>query len=137
MRRAWLLALLVGGCSGGAEIAAARMTMQTGGGLMASDVGAVEILVLEGEGATCARVLTPLSPLDDPKLVVVAHALFANDGTTPHLSIPANKKLVFYAAAYRTASSRARIGRGCAEQTLAPGSSVGVTILISAEQQTN
>jgi hypothetical protein len=143
MRRAWTamaataaaLACAMGGCGGGSDVASASMALQTSGGLMASDVGAIELLVLDGAGATCARALAPVSPLDDESLVVVAHALFGNDGQPKHLSIPAGKKLVFYAEAFRSATSRSRLGRGCAEQQLGAGASAGVTILISADQQ--
>ncbi|MDB4965286.1 MAG: hypothetical protein JWN44_975 [Myxococcales bacterium] len=128
----------LGGCGvSGAEVASARMSLQTSGGLMPTDVGAVEILVLDGEDPTCAHALTPASPLDDPALVVVAHGLFATDTVAKHLSIPAGKKLVFYAEAYSSTKSRVRLGRGCAEQSLSAGASAGVTILISAEAATH
>ena len=50
-----------------------------------------------------------------------------------HLAIPAGKPLDFYAEAFATtAPNRTRIGRGCVTQTLAAGSSTGVTIVVSA-----
>lgn len=128
------LALLVSGCGGGSGVASAQMSL-TASGLSPSDVGAVEILVLDGAGASCARALAGGSPLDDPTLQVVAHALFtiSGDGSAKHLGIPANRALVFYAEAFRSpAPPRQLVGRGCAEQSLAPGVSSSVSITISA-----
>lgn len=122
-------------CSGapGGDVASAQMSLSTTSGLQPSDVAAVEILVFDGAGAGCARVLAGSSPLDDSGLVVVAHALFTVDGTPKHLAIPAGKPLDFYAEAFATtAPNRMRIGRGCATETLAAGSSTGVSIVISA-----
>ncbi len=126
--------LVVGGCGSGAgEVASAEMALSTTSGLAPSDVAAVEILVFDGANAGCVRVMTGASPLDDPGLVLVAHALFDIDGTPKHLAIPAGKPLDFYAEAFRTtAPNRTRIGRGCVDETLAAGAQTGVTISISA-----
>jgi hypothetical protein len=134
MRAALALAVVVvGGCGGsGGDVASAQMALATSG-LSASDVAAVEILVFDGASAGCARVLAGTSPLDDAGLVVLAHALFVVDGTPKHLAIPAGRPLDFYAEAFATtAPSRRRIGRGCVSQTLAAGSTAGVTVSISA-----
>ncbi len=137
MRAALAVALVLAGCSGGgAEVASAEMALSTSSGLSPSDIAAVELLVFDGANAGCARVMTGTSPLDDATLVLVAHALFVIDGsgTTKHLAIPAGKPLDFYAEAFgSSAPTRARIGRGCVSQTLSAGSSVGVTISISAD----
>lgn len=131
MRRA-LLAFLLAGCGCGAgDVASAQMALGTSG-LSPGDVGAVEILVLAGDDATCAHVLALPSALDDPSLDVVAHALFTVDGAAKHLSIPAGRRLAFDAEAYRSALDRTRVGRGCAEGELAAGSSAGVNITITA-----
>jgi hypothetical protein len=135
MRRALVVAFLLAGCGGGgAELASAEMALAPQSGLSPSDIGAVELLVFDGANAGCARVMTGSSPLDDPTLLLVAHALFTIDGsgTPKHLAIPAGKPLDFYAEAFRSsAPNRVRIGRGCVSQTLAAGAA-GVTISISA-----
>jgi hypothetical protein len=119
------------GCSGELPVAETSMSLGTAG-LSPSDLGSVMVLVL-GNG-TCARALLPPSPLDDPELEVLRHALFTVDGAAKHLSIPAERKLVFYVEAYRSADgSGPRLGRGCAEATLQSGSSTGVSITISAD----
>ncbi|HEX8950851.1 MAG TPA: hypothetical protein VF997_14835 [Polyangia bacterium] len=139
MRAALLLALVavavaVGGCGGGSDVASAEMALSASG-LLPSDVAAVEILVFDGANAGCARVLTGATPLDDAGLVLVAHALFTIDGTPKHLAIPAGKPLDFYAEAFRTpAPNRVRIGRGCASQTLAAGAAATVSISITATE---
>ena len=131
-----LLALLVGaaGCGGESTVEPVRLALDTSSGLAPGDVGSVEILVLGGDRATCARALQPMSPLDDPELEVVRHALFTVDGTAKHLTgIPADRHLVFYAEAFRSANGqRPRVGRGCAEQTLSSGKSAGVSITLTA-----
>ncbi len=134
MRRSSALALarLVAGCGGGApDVASAQMALTTSG-LSPSDVGAVEVLVLEGTDAGCAHLAMLASPLDDGSLTLVAHALFTVDGLPKHLSIPAGRKLTFWAEAYRSPSDRTVVGRGCLEQTLAAGESSGVTLTITA-----
>ncbi len=125
MRALWLIALLAG-CGEAETAIALRMS-----GLMASDVGSVQVLVLGG--ATCERVLLPMEPLDDPELELVAHALFVADGTTKRLTAPADRALVFYADAFKSPDGkRPRVGRGCAETTLSSGRSTGVAITITA-----
>jgi hypothetical protein len=115
------------GCGGDAAVGEMRLALT--GGLSAADIGSVEVLVLGGPSATCARALAPQSPLDDPELTVVAHALFTFDGTAKHLAVPADEALVFYAEAFHSPDGeRPRIGRGCAEGELAGGHSGGVTI---------
>jgi hypothetical protein len=132
------LALVVAGsvaaCGAPADdVASAQMALSTTSGLSPSDVAAVEILVFDGASGGCARVLAGTSPLDDSGLLVVAHALFTVDGTPKHLAIPAGKPLDFYAEAFATtAPGRMRIGRGCVTETLAAGSSTGVSIVLSA-----
>ncbi len=133
----WAIAggvFLWAGCGGGGGGATSvSMTMTAASGLAPSDVGSVEILVLDGAMATCDRALAPPSPLDDPSLMVVAHALFNADGTAKHLSVPAGQHLVFYADAFKSPDGgRPRVGRGCSEGTLAAGSSVGVSIMLGA-----
>ena len=93
-----VLALMLGGCGGAAELASAEMALSTSG-LAPSDVAAVEVLVFDGANAGCARVMSGTSPLDDAGLVLVAHALFTIDGAPKHLAIPAGKPLDFYAEA--------------------------------------
>ena len=134
-----LLALGVGllglaaapGCGSGDDVASAAMALSPEG-LGPNAVGAVEVLVLDGSGASCTRALAVAEPLDDAGLDVVAHALFTIDGTAKHIRIPSGRTLVFYADAYRSADDRTRIGRGCAEAKLRAGSSSGVTIPIIA-----
>jgi hypothetical protein len=127
------------GCGAGPEAASASMGLTTSG-LSESDIAAIEVLVLDGDGASCTRALRGGSPLDDPGLELVAHALFTVDGTAKHLSIPAGRRLVFYAEAFASAGvgpgapGRTRIGRGCVEQSLAAGASSGVMITISANE---
>jgi hypothetical protein len=110
------------------------MSLHTAGSLGMGDVGSVVLLVLEGDKASCKRALEPASPLDDPELDVVRHALFTVDGAAKHLSLPADRPLVFYVEAYRSADgSGNRVGRGCSEATLDAGKSSGVSIVISAD----
>lgn len=135
MRRAALLALLVAGC--GADdgpVASARMALGTAGGLGASSVGSVLVLVLGGAHASCAEALGPASPLDDPDLDVLRHALFTVDGTAKHLSIPAGRPLVFYAEAYASSDGTPPVvGHGCAEATVAAGASAPIAITLSGD----
>jgi hypothetical protein len=129
-----LVLLALAGCAV-PDATATRMELHTEDGLGASDVGSVVVLVLGGSRASCARALEPASPLDDPELEVVRHALFTVDGSAKHLSIPAGQRLVFYAEAYRSDDgSGARVGRGCSEATIAPGESGGVSIALSASR---
>ena len=66
-------------------------------------------LLLSGPRASCMRALQPESPLDDPELEVVRHALFTVDGAAKHLSgIPAGDPLVFYAEAFQSIQFRTR-----------------------------
>src|SRR6185312_2011226 len=58
-----------GGDAGSGEVASAAMALTPGTGLSPSDVGAVEILVFDGGNASCARVMSGTSPLDDAGLV--------------------------------------------------------------------
>jgi len=131
---AFVVAGSLAACSAPAdEVATAQMALSTTSGLSPSDVAAVEILVFDGATGGCARVLAGSSPLDDSGLAVVAHALFTVDGTPKHLAIPAGKPLDFYAEAFATtAPNRMRIGRGCVTETLAAGSSTGVSIVLGA-----
>jgi hypothetical protein len=135
MRRArhfaCIVALALAGCADLPPTASARLALGTSD--LATAVGAIEVLVLDGADPTCRHALMGASPLDDPSLDIVAHALFAVDGEPKHLSIPAGKKLVFYAEAFDSpAVGRARLGRGCAEQMLSAGASAPITIVISA-----
>ena len=126
---------LASGCGGGDRtVESVPMALHTESGLNPADVQSVEVLVLGGERATCARALQPQSPLDDPELDVLRHALFTVDGSAKHLSgIPADRPLVFYVEAFKSPDGqRPRIGRGCAEETLAAGKSSGVSISIEA-----
>jgi hypothetical protein len=97
-------------------------------------VQSVEVLVLGGDAATCARALRPASPLDDSELMVIRHALFAVDGSAKHLSgVPAGQHLVFYAEAFKTPDGqRPYVGRGCAESELHAGAAEGVAITLTA-----
>ena len=132
--RALALAAFLIGCGAAEPIAETRMELHTASGLGAADVGSVMVLVLDGAKATCTRALEPASPLDDPELAVVRHALFTVDGSAKHLSIPAGRHLVFYAEAYRSTDGQPpRTGRGCAEATLKEGSSTGVSITLVAD----
>jgi hypothetical protein len=134
MKRALLAAFLLAGCGDATSVTSVKMTMDASSGLEASQVGSVEILVIDGPTATCMRVLQPHSPLDDPELEIVAHALFTLDGTAKHLAgIPADRHLVFYAEAFQSPDgARPRIGRGCSEGQLAAGSSAAVSIVLTA-----
>ncbi|HEY2745773.1 MAG TPA: hypothetical protein VGL86_14155 [Polyangia bacterium] len=133
--RGLALVLLLGGCGGATEVAEAQMALSPSSGLSPGDIAAVEILVFDAASGGCARVLMGTSPLDDPGLVIVAHALFDIDGTPKHLEIPAKKALDFYAEAFATtAPNRMRVGRGCVDQTLDAGASTDVSISISADQ---
>ena len=132
--RPMLLALLFStACGGGATVSSMQLALAPGSGLAPGDVGSVEILVLGGARPTCARALAPASPLDDPELEVVRHALFTVDGTAKHLTgIPAGEPLVFYAEAFQSPDGkRPRVGRGCAAATLAAGKSAGVSITLT------
>jgi hypothetical protein len=133
--RGLLLALLLAGCGGATEVASAEMALSPSSGLSPGDIAAVEVIVFDAASGGCGRVLMGTSPLDDPGLEIVAHALFTIDGTPKHLEIPAKKALDFYAEAFATtAPDRMRIGRGCVDQTLGAGASTDVTISISADQ---
>jgi hypothetical protein len=134
MRRLLLVTLLAGGC-GAAESEVSSMQLSLGSsGLMASDVQSVQVLVLGGPQATCDHALQPHSPLDDPELTVVRHALFTFDGTARKLTgIPADQPLAFYVDAFATPDGRRpRVGRGCSENTLEEGKSTGVSITLEA-----
>lgn len=133
MRRALAFALLAG-CGGAPAPTSVHMTMDAASGLTASEVRSVEVLVIGGKTATCARALKPHSPLDDPELEILMHALFTVDGGAKHLGgVPADRHLVFYAEAFHSADGqRPRIGRGCSEGQLAAGSSSGVSIVLTA-----
>lgn len=123
------------GCGGGADLASAEMQLSASG-VPPSAIAAVELLVFDGSNAGCARALSGASPLDDPGLDVVAHALFTIDGGKKHLALPSGRKLVFYAEAFTTAAAnRTRVGRGCVEETLAAGSSSGVSITITSSTE--
>ena len=131
--RLCFFSLLVG-CAA-EPIAQMHMQLDSGGGLAPSDVGSVVLLVLDGPRASCMRALEPPSPLDDPELEVVSHALFTVDGTAKHLTLPAERKLVFYVDAFNSPDGRPpHVGRGCSEATLAADRSSGVAITISADQ---
>ena len=132
MRRV-LLALLLCGCGGAAgDVASAEMALGTDG-LSPSEVKAVEVLVIAGSGADCPHLLSLPSPLDDPALDVVAHGLFTVDGAAKHLTIPAGRRLGFYAEGYDgSGAGRRRVGRGCAERELKAGASSGVMITLGA-----
>ena len=90
--------------------------------------------MFDGANAGCARVMSGTSPLDDPGLVLVAHALFTIDGDRPSTwRIPAGKPLDFYAEAFASTTAAARAsGAAASRQSLAAGGSTGVTIAISA-----
>lgn len=125
--------LVVAGCGEVSSFEEMRFALDHGSGLHAGDVGSVAVLVLGGAQATCDRAEQPHSPLDDPELQVLVHALFLVDGGPKHLSIPSGQHLVFYVDAYRSADGRRpRVGRGCAEGTLQPGQSTGVSITLLA-----
>lgn len=127
----YALALVVAGCGGAADVASAEMRLSASG--VPSTIAAVELIVFDGASGGCTRALAGVSPLDDPGLDVVAHALFTIDGTQKHLALPAGRKLVFYAEAFATtAPNRARVGRGCVEETLTAGSAAAVSITIAA-----
>jgi hypothetical protein len=134
MKALLLVGFLAAGCGADATVGEVQMALG-GSGLQVSDVGSVEILVLGGDRATCMRALQPQSPLDDPELEIVRHALFTVDGTPKHLTgIPADRPLVFYAEAFKSPDGhRPRIGRGCTEDTLASGKSAGVSITLTAD----
>jgi hypothetical protein len=131
----WLALTLLVGCGGSSEgISSVSMALWTSSGLDPANVQSVEVLVLGGNAATCARALQPVSPLDDPELTVVRHALFAVDGSAKHLGgVPAGQHLVFYAEAFKTPDGqRPYVGRGCAEGELHAGASEGVSITLTA-----
>jgi hypothetical protein len=131
MMRAIVVFMMLG-CAAEAPVGETSMSLGTGEGLSPADVGSVLVLVLGNAG--CARALQAPSPLDDPELQVLAHALFAADGAAKHLSLPADRPLAFYVEAYRSMDgSGGHIGRGCAEATLAAGRSSGVSITITAD----
>jgi hypothetical protein len=122
------------GCGGdaGDDVAAVHLTLGASN-LAPADVASVELLVLGGANPTCAAALAHHSPLDDSALEVLVHGLFAVDGASYRISVPAGRHLVFHADAFKDPDGRApRIGRGCAEATLAPGSAVGVPITLTA-----
>jgi hypothetical protein len=129
----WLLLLLCG-CGGSAGVSSVQMALGTASGLDPARVKSVEVLVLGGDSASCARALQPASPLDDPELTVLKHALFAVDGSAKHLGgVPAGQHLVFYAEAFESPDGvRPYIGRGCAEGELTAGASQGVSITLTA-----
>jgi hypothetical protein len=131
-----LLCILAMGCGSDLPATETQMSLHTAGSLGMGDVGSVVLLVLAGNKATCKRALEPASPLDDPELDVVRHALFTVDGAAKHLSLPADRKLVFYVEAYRSQDgSGNRVGRGCTEATLDADKSSGVSITITADDQ--
>ncbi|HZS40640.1 MAG TPA: hypothetical protein VFF06_27595 [Polyangia bacterium] len=134
MKRALAMVAFLAGCGNSPQPTAVHMTMDSSSGLSASQVGSVEILVIGGPRATCMRAMQPASPLDDPELEILMHALFTLDGSAKHLSgVPADRPLVFYAEAFQGKNGeRPRIGRGCSEGQLAAGSSSGISIVITA-----
>jgi hypothetical protein len=120
------------GCGGELPVAETAVALHTEG-LQASDLGSVLLLVLGN--ASCAHALLGPTPLDDPEIEVVRHALFPADGAAKHLAIPAGRLLAFYAEGYASGDgSGVRLGRGCTEATLQEGKSTGVTITISADR---
>jgi len=139
MKRALAIAAMIfgAGCGGASPPTMLHMTMDASSGLQASQVGSVEVLVIGGPRATCMRALQPQSPLDDPELEILMHALFTVDGSAKHLTgVPADRLLVFYAEAFHGMNGeRPRIGRGCAEGQLAAGSSSGISIVITASSE--
>src|SRR5262249_40388329 len=122
-----------GGC-GGTSIEGMSVALSAGSGLDPADVQSVQVLVLGGDRATCDRALQPHSPLDDPELVVVRHALFTVDGAAKRLSgIPAGEPLVFYVDAFKSPDgSRPRVGRGCTEATIDAGQSAMISITLQS-----
>jgi hypothetical protein len=100
--------------------------------LSAGQVRSALVLVLAGDGATCDRALRLASPLDDPELDVVAHALYVVDGTVKRLGgLPADTRLTFYGEAFDNPEGRRPlIGRGCTEVTLPAGRAEGVTLVL-------
>jgi hypothetical protein len=137
MRKLLLVAALgcfAAGCGGVESVSTVQMALDTASGLTPADVGSVQILVLGGERATCERALAPVSPLDDPELEVLRHALFTVDGSAKHLTgVPAGRPLVFYADAFKSPDGAPpRTGRGCAEGMLAAGASSGISITLTA-----
>jgi hypothetical protein len=134
MNRLLVAAMLLGGCGGASGVGEMHMAVDGASGLRSSQVGSVAVLVLGGDRADCDHALKPRSPLDDPSLTVLAHALFVVDGSSKRLTgIPAGEKLVFYVDAFDSADgSRPRVGRGCTETTLQAGQAGGVSITLTA-----
>jgi hypothetical protein len=129
--RALLFILLVG--CGGAAVEERALRLETHG-LAPADVGSVLVLVIGGERATCARARAAPSPLDDPELEVLRHALFTSDGTSKKLAVPAEVPLVFYGEAYKAPDGqRPPVGHGCVETTLPAGKATGVSLIITAD----
>jgi len=126
------VASLLVGCGGAAGVDDMRLALDATSGLRASQVGSVVVLVLGR--ADCARALAPHSPLDDPSLVVVAHALFTVDGNPKRLGgLPAGEPLTFYVDAFDSPDGRRpRVGRGCAEATLSSAQASGLSIMLTA-----
>ena len=115
------------GC-GGSDVGQAQMALHTSG-LEPSQLAAVEVLVLGGPSATCARALAGHSPVDDSALDILAHARFSAAGGVEHLRLPAHQPLVFYAEGLD--GNDKRVGRGCTPMTL-DGDSTPVVITITA-----
>jgi hypothetical protein len=136
MKRA-LMALLLAGCGAPSSAPSVKISMDAASGLTASQVGSVEILVIGGASPTCMRTLAPHSPLDDPELEILMHALFTVDGSSKRLTgVPADRPLVFYAEAFQSPDgARPRIGRGCTEATLGEGQSAGISIVLTAASE--
>jgi hypothetical protein len=128
------LALWLAGCGGGAGVSAMQLAVDGTGGLRASQIGSVAVLVLDGDHPDCAHATALRTPLDDPSLRVDAHALFTVDGTPERLTgIPAGPELLFYVDAFATPDgSHPRIGRGCTETTLTAGQESPVSITLTA-----
>jgi|GEM_PF-3350666 len=86
-----------------------------------AELKSVEVLVLTG--ASCAKVLSPERPIDDPTVDVVAHGLFvadqSADAAPPRLHDLPLGPVVVYAEVFATPTGVApRLARGCAEATI-------------------
>jgi hypothetical protein len=131
--RAFTLALLSLAACGGEPDTVVRATMAlSGASLDETTVRSVGVTVAAGDQASCPRVLRTSHPVDDPKLEIVAHALFVMGDSAPaSLRVPSGRALVFYAEAYRSPDGeRPRLGRGCAEATLT-GAQADISVTIS------
>jgi len=128
-----LLCLLLGAC-GSTPTSSLSLGLTTSQ-LALSDLGSVLIVVLRGPKG-CETINKLMSPLDDPELEVVAHALYPIDAESKQLKVPANQPLSVYVEAFTGPSGqRPAVGRGCSD-VQGDGDETRITVELSEAAET-